>query len=300
MRQMRMSLDNGRATEGEVGGGLACDHAADPGSMGQFAVRVKRLIGDAWIELDAGSPSLSVVFVEHGSGRVAPHGVDRPLSAAALCLSEEDVHLRGPGLRGWILRRAHQHACADPRHTTSATPAALAPGVYPVGGLQRARCSTFFEALDDELGRGRGGDESAVDALVQLILLSCSRAAGSAPGRRGEPTPSSERLAWHVLDVIDRRFAEHLSLADVAAELSRSPATVARAVRMTTGRSVLELITERRVREACALLAESELPMGEIATRVGYPTLAYFHRVFRRVHGITPQRWRASARSHAT
>jgi AraC-like DNA-binding protein len=236
-----------------------------------------------------------VVFVERGAGLISVDGVEHRFSAAALCVSEVDVHVRGAALRGWILRTANRRAPggAGGADVPSSTP--VLPGVYPIGAVQRERCEVLFEALADELGNCGGADGPAVLPLVDLILLWSSRAAGSAPDRHGSAA-SSQRLAWQVLDVIDRRFAERLSLSDVAVELARSPASVARAVRVATGHSVVELITERRVQEACLLLSGSALPIGEIAASVGYPTLAYFHRVFRRARGTTPQRWRAGAR----
>lgn len=106
--------------------------------------------------------------------------------------------------------------------------------------------------------------------------------------------PGHKRLADEVVEVIERRFADRLSLASVAAELSRSPASIARTVREVTGRSVVELIAERRMQEARVLLVESDLSVAEIASRVGYRSLGYFHRAFRKSTDTTPQRWRVA------
>ena len=53
-----------------------------------------------------------------------------------------------------------------------------------------------------------------------------------------------------------------------------------------------EWIVDRRMTAARRLLAGSDLPVGEIGRRVGYPDPGYFARVFGQVHGVSPTRWR--------
>lgn len=108
---------------------------------------------------------------------------------------------------------------------------------------------------------------------------------------------SAHRLADEVLEVIEERFAGDLSLAGVARELARSPSGVARAVKASTGHTVVELIAARRLQEAKRLLSESDLSVAEIADRAGFGCLGYFHRAFRRATDTTPLRWRALVRA---
>jgi AraC-like DNA-binding protein len=69
-------------------------------------------------------------------------------------------------------------------------------------------------------------------------------------------------------------------------------------VRRRTGRTVQEWIIERRMVEARELLAETDLPVGEVARRVGIPDAGYFSRLFSRAHGGTPRQWRAGQGRH--
>jgi AraC-like DNA-binding protein len=66
-------------------------------------------------------------------------------------------------------------------------------------------------------------------------------------------------------------------------------------VRQRTGRTVVDWITERRMAEARRLLSGTDVPVAEIARRVGLPDAGYFARVFRRSHGTTPRAWRRAA-----
>ena len=76
---------------------------------------------------------------------------------------------------------------------------------------------------------------------------------------------------------------------DVVGDLRRHLTTV---VRRRTGRTVQEWIIERRMAEARSLLSDTELPVAEIAWRVGMFDPGYFSRQFRRTHGVSPREWR--------
>jgi AraC-like DNA-binding protein len=48
---------------------------------------------------------------------------------------------------------------------------------------------------------------------------------------------------------------------------------------------------------ACELLSETEMPINEIAQRVGYYSDQVFRRAFKRFHGVTPNEFRALSKS---
>ena len=92
--------------------------------------------------------------------------------------------------------------------------------------------------------------------------------------------------------VIDERHCEPLSLRDVARELGMTPGHLTTVVRRRTGRTVQEWIIERRMAEARGLLDETDLPIAEVARRVGVSDPGYFSRLFSRAHGTSPREWR--------
>jgi AraC family transcriptional activator of pobA len=147
-----------------------------------------------------------------------------------------------------------------------------------------------IESMEAELlDRGEGHRE-AVIAHLTLLLIDLARMTDDVVGdlrRSGEP------LIADVFAVIDRRIAEPLSLRDVAREVGLTPGHLTTVVRRRTGRTVQEWITERRMADARALLSTSDLPIAEVARRVGIADPGYFARLFRTTHGVSPRRWRA-------
>jgi len=154
----------------------------------------------------------------------------------------------------------------------------------------RPEWSARIQALHDELTARRDGYREAALAHLVLLLVGVSRLAADVVD---DLRLNREPLLADVFAVIERRFPEPLSLRDVAREVNLSAGHLTTVVRRRTGRTVQEWIVDRRMTAARRLLAGSDLPVGEIGRRVGYPDPGYFARVFGQVHGVSPTRWRA-------
>ncbi|KKC02576.1 helix-turn-helix transcriptional regulator [Mycobacterium nebraskense] len=161
-----------------------------------------------------------------------------------------------------------------------------------VPAARRSAWDAAIRSIETELGARQDGYRQAALAHLTLLLIDLARLAGPVVA---ELRRSGEPLLAEVFDVIDRRHAEQLSLRDVAGELGITPGHLTTVVRRRTGRTVGEWITERRMAEARTLLAETDLPIAEVAGRVGIGDPGYFSRLFGRTHGVSPREWRGRA-----
>lgn len=146
-----------------------------------------------------------------------------------------------------------------------------------------------IRSIETELDGRQDGYRQAAMAHLTLLLIDLARLAGPVVA---ELRRSGEPLLAEVFDVIDRRHAGQLSLRDVAGDLGITPGHLTTMVRRRTGRTVGEWIADRRMAEARTLLAETDLPIAEIAGRVGIADAGYFSRLFSRTHGVSPREWR--------
>ncbi len=147
-------------------------------------------------------------------------------------------------------------------------------------------------SIETELTARQEGHRQAALAHLTLLLIELARLARDVVAdlrRSGEP------LLAEVFSVIDRRHAEALSLRDVASEVGMTPGHLTTVVRRRTGRTVQEWIIERRMADARMLLEQTDLPVAEIARRVGVFDPGYFSRLFNREHGMSPRDWRLRA-----
>ncbi|WP_340025752.1 helix-turn-helix domain-containing protein [Paenibacillus sp. FSL K6-1096] len=83
-----------------------------------------------------------------------------------------------------------------------------------------------------------------------------------------------------------------LSLNQIADELGMSPIYISRLYKQQTMKSIVDVILEVRMREVCALLENTDLPVTSIAERCGFTSSSYLHRMFKRSFGTTPTDFR--------
>jgi len=91
-------------------------------------------------------------------------------------------------------------------------------------------------------------------------------------------------------------FDKHVSLTDAAEAVGLTPTYLAHLVKKETGKTFLELLTERRLDRAKELMLHSSLPIARIAEMAGFSDFAYFTRRFKQLTGVNPSRFRADCR----
>ncbi len=94
---------------------------------------------------------------------------------------------------------------------------------------------------------------------------------------------------------IDQRFAERLSVDDLAAEAHLSRGYFLRAFKARFGLPPIAYQQTVRVNAAKTLLRNTNLLCKEIAVRTGFEDVYYFSKVFKKVAGMTPTAFRKGA-----
>jgi AraC family transcriptional regulator len=99
-----------------------------------------------------------------------------------------------------------------------------------------------------------------------------------------------------VLMYIEEKLAEPVGVRELASQVHMSPFHFARRFKQAVGTPPHGYITQVRIERAKRLLAGTNLPLIEVATRVGYRTQAHFTGVFHRYVGTTPRAYRVGTR----
>jgi AraC family transcriptional regulator len=155
----------------------------------------------------------------------------------------------------------------------------------------------WLEEFAAELATEKPGREIVMRALVEQLLVHILR---------NYSTPRlSEELEFSRVGLVDRRIRrsvelmhtqldQDLTLKALAAASYLSPFHFARLFKKLTGSSPHNYLAGIRAARAQLLLAETELSVTEIGTRVGYLSGSHFTKAFRIATGATPREFRKS------
>src|SRR5688572_15216460 len=103
--------------------------------------------------------------------------------------------------------------------------------------------------------------------------------------------------ARHLLkakDLVDARYFEPLTVADMARAAGLSPAHFSREFSRTFGEAPHQYLLTRRLERAAALLRTTDRPVTEICFAVGWSSLGSFTTSFGRIYGSAPSAYRAA------
>jgi AraC family transcriptional activator of pobA len=199
-----------------------------------------------------------------------------------------------PGTLGWVLTFSPRQllegetaATAGPLEALFAQPmlAGLAPDDAAV-----QRLSAVWRALGTEFDAAPGGSP-AVSWLARTAVWQLGQLLHRAPAR-----PSAQRqpaLYTRFVRLVEQNHAAHWPLSRYAQALGLSAERLNRLTREASGRTALQVVHERLLREAQRQLLYTRVPVSKIAFDLGFEDPAYFTRFFRRGAGMTPLAWRA-------
>lgn len=130
--------------------------------------------------------------------------------------------------------------------------------------------------------------------LEILLLLSHDRSRttlASGEITLGDVTRDRERLG-RVFEWLNDKYAGPVHLEELARLAHLSKSQLQRLFKRSSRMSVSDYVARLRIGHACALLAQSDLPISRIAEIVGYGEPSYFTRQFRAAKNTSPSAYR--------
>lgn len=128
----------------------------------------------------------------------------------------------------------------------------------------------------------------AVSLVYELLAL--------IEARRSAPTPQTAYpdVVRVALSYIHEQYKRPFVAQELADFCGVSPAHLRFLFQKWVGESPQQSHTRRRIELAERLLTQQDLPIGEVAKRVGYADPYYFSRVFKKQTGVRPSQFRHS------
>lgn len=144
---------------------------------------------------------------------------------------------------------------------------------------------SLFQALDDHY------------TLGNFIYLSQTLSLILAEAYDREQGQSVLEQNKHVTDVVRymyRHLEENLTLEQIGEEFSLSKSYLNAIFQKHTQHSPMDFFIHLKMKRSCRLLRTTDLPVYEVAQKMGYADPYYFSRIFKKIVGISPRQYRKS------
>ena len=139
--------------------------------------------------------------------------------------------------------------------------------------------------------------ETVVRAHAQELIVILIRALRSAVHAQSRETAEEarRRIISQVVAYLHNFYHHPLSLEEIAQVAGLSPNYFCEVFKQHVGQTVISYLNDLRIDAARQMLRTTDKPIAQIARAVGFRSVYYFSRLFKRLCGISPSAYRHSS-----
>ena len=168
-------------------------------------------------------------------------------------------------------------------------------------GYTMLKCSSVREELLSlmkmllrEIDAREDGCEMVCQDLTEVLLVRIVRMASVSLRLTAPPAESKECAT--AKRYIDENYSESITLDKLAEIAHVNKYYLSHSFKNEYNFSPIDYLMKRRITEAKALLTSTDFSLTQIAEQIGFGSLPYFSKCFRKVEGTSPNEYRKSAR----
>jgi AraC family transcriptional regulator len=156
----------------------------------------------------------------------------------------------------------------------------------------------YARAVVSEMAAEQVGHAAMLDALVRQMvihLLRCHLTVRKSDQIELSRAGPVDRRLRRAIEFMHDNFEREIAVEEIAAAAYLSEYHFARFFKQISGVTPHAYLANLRLERARRLLAETALPISEIASMVGYQSQSHFTKMFKSITGVTPRVYRESA-----
>ena len=145
------------------------------------------------------------------------------------------------------------------------------------------------------------GAEQLIQNYLEELLIALIREGGNTPSLE-QPSPfnddTNSRLAA-ICDYLERNVEGRVTFQELCRQFSVSESSMKKIFREGIGSGAMDFYNRCKIDRAKKMIREKEENFTEIADRLGYNSVQYFSRHFKKATGMTPSQYAESIRNMA-
>jgi AraC family transcriptional regulator len=157
----------------------------------------------------------------------------------------------------------------------------------------------FHGGVPELVARRLYKEFAQIDSLSALVIegLILEMIGEAARSYQQGLAPQPPRWLQQAKELLRARFADHLTLAEIAVTVGVHPVHLAQTFHKAFRCTVGDYVRQLRIEYACHRLVTSDAPIVEIALAAGFCDQSHFTRAFKRCTGLAPSQYRESLRT---
>jgi AraC-like DNA-binding protein len=258
-------------------------------------------------------PGAEVCTLRPGALALVPHGRGHSLSSGSAVaaaklfdlprelLSDRYEHLRhgGGGAPTTMLCAAVRFEDPSAQHLLRLLPRLIAVDAWNSPELEWLQSTLRF--LNTEARELRAGGETVITRLADILVIQAIRSwiSTDPQAQTGWLGALRDKQIGRAIALIHRDPARDWTVASLAAAVGMSRSAFAARFTELVGEPAMHYLSRWKMHAALTWLRESDAPLSQLASKLGYESEAAFSRAFKRLMGVSPGAARRQAASMA-
>lgn len=170
-------------------------------------------------------------------------------------------------------------------------------GIYHLDEEQRVLFLNLYRDLRHELSKKEYGYQSRIEITMLYWLYKLLSIKKDKLCVEPELNTTKDNAASNICAYLEHNYMKNLSLDKISEELYLSKYYLCRIFKEYTGFTITEYINTHRIKKATQLLENTSESISDISAMLGFDSVSYFERVFKKFMNVTPLKYKKTHQS---